>query len=387
MQKRMMKTTKTACALALTLTCCLAAGCLPGCSPASTSAVDPALDTADVSGGVAVTVNGVEIGENAVTAYIEELRAARDLEDDEAWGQWLFDNAYTVDSIRGEIINAYVAQELVRQAAEENGVSVSSDEVDEWIQVVKDSGSEEDWETLLSWYGMTDAVYRASIETSLLQQALLEKVTADVVASDDDVLSYIQSQSIQYSGAKRSSHILFSSSDEAVAQEVLEKLQRGELSFEDAVVEYSTDSITVDAGGDVGWSGLNTYVTAYQEALDELGVGEMSGLVESEYGIHIILCTDAFDIPDEGLSSLDQVPDSFLELVRATADESAKQLAFSTYMINYKDEADISKTNLPADVPYYVDLAPYEEAAAQSVSEDSQPDGEAGDVTDEDSGD
>ena len=62
-----------------------------------------------------------------------------------------------------------------------------------------------------------------------------------------------------YDGAKRSSHILFDSGDEATAREVLDKLNAGELDFAEAAKEYSKDGSASD-GGDVGWDKTSSFV-------------------------------------------------------------------------------------------------------------------------------
>ena len=59
-----------------------------------------------------------------------------------------------------------------------------------------------------------------------------------------------------YDGAKRSSHILFNTGDEATAQDVLDRINSGELDFAEAAKEYSQDTGSAENGGDVGWDKL-----------------------------------------------------------------------------------------------------------------------------------
>ena len=83
-----------------------------------------------------------------------------------------------------------------------------------------------------------------------------------------------------YDGSKRSSHILFNSDDEATAQEVLDKLNSGELDFVDAVKEYSQDpKVSVEKDGDVGWDKTSNLVTEYTDGLASLLKDQLSGLV------------------------------------------------------------------------------------------------------------
>ncbi|WP_369677506.1 peptidylprolyl isomerase, partial [Klebsiella pneumoniae] len=89
---------------------------------------------------------------------------------------------------------------------------------------------------------------------------------------------------------------LFDSADEATAQEVLDKINSGELDFAEAAQQYSKDS-SAQNGGDVGWDKMTSFVEPYQTALDGLAVDQVSGLVTTDYGIHIIKCTDEFNAP------------------------------------------------------------------------------------------
>ena len=64
----------------------LAAACIVGvvgCAENSSS------DAPVYTGGVAATVNGVEIQEDMVTQAIQDIRAQMSLTDEQAWGEWL----------------------------------------------------------------------------------------------------------------------------------------------------------------------------------------------------------------------------------------------------------------------------------------------------------
>lgn len=368
---------------ALLLACCMG---LVGCASqeASDTEDDPRVNTADTSGGVAATVNGVEIGENAITAYIESFRSYQAMDDDEVWAQWMIDNSLTVEDVRSETIDYYVSQELLRQAADQEGISVDSSEVDEQIQAMKDTyDSDEEWLEALESSDSSEALMRELVELSLLQADLLELVAGDVSASDDDVLAMVSLYAAEYDGTKRSSHILFDADDEETAQEVLDLINSGELDFADAAEQYSIDTSTAENGGDVGWDFQYTYVTEYQDALDELEVGEVSELVTSSYGIHIIMCTDELDAPDE-VTSLDDVSEGFVEYIRSVADSNEQSEAFSEWMTEFEEESDIVINDMPEGLSYYVDLEAYEASLAEDEDSEEESDEEA-DSEDEDS--
>ena len=99
-----------------------------------------------------------------------------------------------------------------------------------------------------------------------------------------------------------------------------------------------------------------------------------------EYGIHIIRCTDVWTAPKE-IKKLSDVPDELVEVVRTQmADPAAQQSAYSDYIEGLRDKADIHVNDMPAGVPYNVDMEKY----VSSSSEEGEDDGDEADADDAD---
>lgn len=327
-----------------------------------------------LTGGTAATVNGVEIPEDTVTTYIQSFRATYGMDTEESWGEWLAQQGMTPETVREEVINYYASQELVKQGAEENGATVDSAKIDETINNMKAKyGTDEEWQSALSSAGTTEEAYRESVELALTEAALKEAVGTAEAPTDEELLEYCA----MYDGARRSSHILFNSDDEATAQEVLDKINSGELDFVDAVKEYSQDSGTAEKDGDVGWDKLTSLITEYTTALGELEKDQVSGLVESQYGWHIIKCTDVFEVPEEGLTSTDQVPSEILESVRTSLISQKESEAFNTWYTEFKESAEIVINDMPSNVPYNIDMSKYQTDEGTDGSSDGSADGAA----------
>ena len=356
----------------------LAAACIVGvvgCAENSSS------DAPVYTGGVAATVNGVEIQEDMVTQAIQDIRAQMSLTDEQAWGEWLAENDYTPETVREEIINGYVDQELVKQGSEALGVTANPDEVNEYVDAMKGHyDSDEAWGEALSAVGLTEDEYRENIELSLVSQQLKTKVAEEAAeATDEDALALANEQNYlsSFDGAKKSSHILFDSSDEATAQQVLEKINAGELDFATAAESYSKDTASAADGGNVGWNNLSNFVTEYSDTLATLNVGDVSGLVPSTYGIHIITCTEQFDAPEK-LDSLDQLPTEFQDALRNAVKTSNESQAYYTWLEGQRESADIVINEMPEGLPYYVDMANFpkdgaDDAAATAVDSEGNP--------------
>ncbi|HEW98859.1 MAG: hypothetical protein DRR00_20860 [Candidatus Parabeggiatoa sp. nov. 3] len=76
------------------------------------------------------------------------------------------------------------------------------------------------------------------------------------------------------------------------AQEVLAKIRAGE-SFEELAKEFSDDPGSKRKGGDLGWFGPGTMVKPFEDAVKTLKMGEVSELVKTQFGFHIIRLDDA----------------------------------------------------------------------------------------------
>ena len=360
---------KTACIAGLTAACVWG---LAGCSGGS-----------NLTGGTAATVNGVEIAEDDITLTIESIRTSMDMTDADSWGEWLNEYGYTPESVREEVLDGFIEQELLRQGAAEMGITVEESEVDTYYeQIASQFETEEDWKAALESAGyVSEDEYRETIELSLLSEAVQETFATDEEPDAEDMLSYAQMYATYYDGAKRSSHILFDAGDEATAQEVLDKINAGELDFAAAAEEYSKDSGSAVSGGDVGWDALTSFVDEYQTGLDALSKGEVSGLVTSEYGIHIIMCTDEFTAPEE-VTSTDQLPSEFIDSIRSMLQSNMQSEAYSNWLEEQREAAEIVINDMPADVPYNVDMTQY--ATEEESAEDAVAEGETVEVTTED---
>ncbi|MGO4108896.1 peptidylprolyl isomerase [Paenibacillus sp. YAF4_2] len=182
-----------------------------------------------------------------------------------------------------------ITQELIDQAAKDAKVTVTEADIDKEIENLKKSfGSEDEFQQTLQQYGMTEESLREDAGTQVTIRKILEP---QVKVTDADIKTYYDQnkESMATPAQIRASHILVATKEEAEA--ILKELKGG-ADFATLAKEKSTDTGTKDNGGDLNFFAKGTMEAAFDDAAFALKVGELSGVVQTSYGYHIIKKTD-----------------------------------------------------------------------------------------------
>jgi peptidyl-prolyl cis-trans isomerase D len=163
---------------------------------------------------------------------------------------------------------------------------------------------------------VTDAMVKAFYDKNAAmfqvpEQATIEYVVFDSAAvapqvsvTDAEVAAYYNQNKKRYATEeqRRASHILINASREAPAAEktaarakaaaLLEQLRKNPADFARLARENSQDPGSAEVGGDLGVTEKGAFVKPVEDAIYALKQGEISNLVESEYGYHIITVTE-----------------------------------------------------------------------------------------------
>ncbi|MRG93639.1 thioredoxin domain-containing protein [Polyangium spumosum] len=97
---------------------------------------------------------------------------------------------------------------------------------------------------------------------------------------------------VMYAGSMRAPAHITRTRDEAIARaEEARKRVLGGAKFEDVVAQYSDEPGAAKRGGDLGTFPPGAMVKPFQDTVEALNVGQMSGVVETAFGFHIIVRT------------------------------------------------------------------------------------------------
>lgn len=139
------------------------------------------------------------------------------------------------------------------------------------------------------------------IEFVVLSQESIEKT---VSVSEAELKAYFdQNQSnLAAKEERRASHILLNApkelndADKAKAKEkalsILDAVKKSPAQFADIAKKNSQDPGSAESGGDLGFFARGAMVKPFEDAAFNLKKGEISGLVQSDFGFHIIQLTD-----------------------------------------------------------------------------------------------
>lgn len=161
-----------------------------------------------------------------------------------------------------------------------------------------------------------------------VKKEVIDKATA----TDQEVHDYFDKNK-QDMGSIRISHILVATEPEA--EQVLAKLKGG-ADFGKLAKQYSLDKKTKDNGGDLGyvqWSQFGS--ESLKETAFKLKPGEVSGIVQSQFGYHIIKVTDKKPAKDSDFEHMK-------EGLKAQVSEKRKEDLFTSTVKALKDKAKVT---------------------------------------------
>ncbi len=250
----------------------------------------PVQAAAEVVSGIAVLVNDEPI----TTFDIAKEQAS--MEKGLATGKPL--DAVDRTQLRDAAISTLINKKLIEQKIRELGIRISDEEVRQAIEDVRRSNniSEQDLRAALAAQGLSYELYTAQVREQLERLRLVSmEVRSKVQVSDAELKEYFAAhgEKFQVDEAFRARQLFLAVAKEAdlprvtaEAEKILKEAKSG-ANFAALAAKHSQDPSATD-GGDLGYLKKGELLPEFEAALHQLKPGEISELIITAAGIHII---------------------------------------------------------------------------------------------------
>jgi peptidyl-prolyl cis-trans isomerase C len=335
-----------AAALSFALAALVASGCKPPPAPEATDdkSAEPAKDEAQAPApeatGPVARVNGVELPRESFQRQMDRTRARF-----ERAGRQI---APALESrLKENLIRKMVDDELIRQKAKAESVTVEGGELDaKFGEHRQRFGSDTAFTAFLERTSQSEADVRSDLERNLLRDKLFSKLMAGQEPGEDDAKKYYEENKDKYKQREqvRASHILLKvgrndpaevKADKEKRSKELAKLAKKQGADFAALAREHSEGPTASKGGDLGPFSRGRMVKEFEEAAFAAKPGKIVGPIETKFGFHVI---KVFEKTPERQRAYDEVKESILTSLQARAKSRATREILKTMKTDAKIE-------------------------------------------------
>ena len=212
----------------------------------------------------------------------------------------------TAKEVRAHILEELLLQKLMLNQAEMDSITVTDEQVDAELSrriqsLVSRYGSQEKMESL---FGKTMSEIKEEVrqatKDNMLQEQVQAKIMENVVVTPQEVKDFYNSIPKDSLPAIQPNYEIVQivkrppvSIDEKLQvkdrlYQIRKRILDGESSFATMAVLYSEDPVSARQGGELGFTGKGVWVPEFENVAFNLRDGEISDVIESEHGFHII---------------------------------------------------------------------------------------------------
>lgn len=216
-----------------------------------------------------------------------------------------------------QILDVLINNEVFLQGAERDGVKVTDSQLNQLVAQQKTYIEQQAGQTftqdefnnqVIAAYGSLDNYKQVIKEQYILQTYLVQEKGAELenipVPTDAEINTFFRKNKTQFAQAEnvKLAHVYLEKTGDASKdaakkaqlETVYNDIKSGKITFEAAVTKYSEDNDSKSVGGEIGWLTTDNTV-AYEgwgdtfcDAVIELPVGQVSTVLESKTGYHIV---------------------------------------------------------------------------------------------------
>jgi len=289
----------------------------------------------------AVVVNGVLIDQVEIDrefAEVEKQALAK--------GQKIPDDK--MDQIRNSIIDNFINEELLVQDSKSHGIKVEPSEVEvAFADIQKRFNDTAALEKALAESNITVDELKVKIKRGIAAKKLIDgQVITTIVVPETENRAFYDEHPEYFKNAEqvKASHILIKCDPKAEAsvkdgakrkiKDIQKKLADGE-SFSELAKQFS-EGPSKNQGGDLGFFEREKMVKPFADAAFALQTGEISDIVETDFGFHLIKVTNKKAASTEEYEIVKEKINSHLKRGKI-------QEAIGNYIVNLREKATIEK--------------------------------------------
>ncbi|HJU55076.1 MAG TPA: peptidylprolyl isomerase [Pyrinomonadaceae bacterium] len=264
---------------------------------------------------VVATVNNREIPTRLYEMYLKNGREELGLDPATEEGRG------KIEQLKEGIVSELIDRTLIMDEAERRGLSIPPQKMEAAIaRTVQQFGGDEKYDAYLAAHRLKRDEYLEVVKMELYGELLRAELNKKLSVADDEIKKYYEAHKaepiFQQPERVTAAHILIAArpnlisqqferdkhlSGEALAAAVREEVARRRRLAEELRVkasrgadfaglarQYSEDPSSREQGGDLGTFARGTHTRAFDEAAFALKPGQLSGVVQTEYGFHVI---------------------------------------------------------------------------------------------------
>jgi len=264
------------------------------------------------------------------------------------------------DRIKSQAVTFLVQKAEFAQEADKMGITISQKQIDDRLAQIKKqyfNNSDKAYQKQLKTQGLTEKEVESDIKDQLISQALYNKETAGVKASDAQVKQYYNAHLTQYQqpesrivrhilisvcgpSSPQGSKCLADAKAKAQANNLFNQLEatpkaQQQAKFAALAKKYSQDPGSAAQGGKLTISKGQT-VAPFEQTAFLLGNGTISRPVKTQYGYHLIMPIS--NVTDAHTTPIKQVQES----IRQQLLQSRKQKKMADWVTQVKKDFNVS---------------------------------------------
>lgn len=248
-----------------------------------------------------------------------------------------------LSAMEGILLNFAVEIELLKEHYKKEGVDVLPDDYDDQFKSYKEAmlSQGEDIQTKLDDEGIDDDTLNFFYESQYYTKKYMEDIDKEDPAAEEDIEAYYNEHKDEMTSPAqiKASHILVqddkhSAESKKKIEDIRKKIEDGTATFEEMAEENNSDS-TAQTGGDLGWFGKGQMVSEFEDAAFALKKDELSDVVKTDYGYHLIKVTG---IQKEHQKTLKEAHDEIEDIIQADKYEDGIESLKNEFEVEYTDE-------------------------------------------------